>query len=50
LLTAGGRVLGVSAAGSDLEQARGRAYKAIGRISWPGEHHRTDIGLRKRPA
>jgi phosphoribosylamine--glycine ligase len=48
LVTAGGRVLGVSAAGSDLEQARRRAYRAIGRISWPGQHHRTDIGQRRR--
>jgi phosphoribosylamine--glycine ligase len=45
-VTAGGRVLGVSAAGRDLEEARARAYGAIGRISWPGMHHRKDIGLR----
>jgi phosphoribosylamine--glycine ligase len=48
LVTAGGRVLGVAAAGRDLEQARGLAYGAIGRISWAGEHHRSDIGLRPR--
>jgi phosphoribosylamine--glycine ligase len=44
--TAGGRVLGVSAVGRDLQDARDRAYGAIGRISWPGMQHRRDIGLR----
>jgi phosphoribosylamine---glycine ligase len=48
LLTAGGRVLGVSAAGKDLDDARARAYAGIARITWPGQHHRTDIGLRPR--
>ncbi|HEY0709665.1 MAG TPA: phosphoribosylamine--glycine ligase [Polyangia bacterium] len=47
-LTAGGRVLGVSAVGSDLTAARAKAYGAIADISWPGMHHRQDIGLRKR--
>jgi phosphoribosylamine--glycine ligase len=43
LVTAGGRVLDVIGRGEDAEQARGRAYEAIGHISWPGMHHRTDI-------
>src|SRR5437762_4615278 len=47
-LTAGGRVLGVAAAGRDLEEARAHAYGAIDRISWPGMHYRKDIGLRGR--
>lgn len=47
-VTAGGRVLGVTAAGGSLEQARGRVYAAIDRIRWAGRHHRTDIGLRGR--
>jgi len=48
LITSGGRVLGVTATGDDLEQARARAYAGIGRITWPGMHFRKDIGLRGR--
>jgi len=40
----GGRVLGVTAIGADLPTAIARAYEAVGRISWPGEFHRSDIG------
>jgi phosphoribosylamine---glycine ligase len=43
VVTAGGRVLGVTAVGRDLAAARDRAYEAVGRIRWDGEHHRTDI-------
>jgi phosphoribosylamine--glycine ligase len=46
LLTAGGRVLTVTAYGSDVGQARARAYEAVAKISWDGEHHRTDIAKR----
>jgi phosphoribosylamine--glycine ligase len=42
-VTSGGRVLGVSALGRDLEAARRRAYEAVGCIRWPGEQHRRDI-------
>jgi phosphoribosylamine--glycine ligase len=45
-LTAGGRVLGVSAAGKDLDEARARVYAAVARVRWPGQHFRRDIGLR----
>ena len=45
--TAGGRVLGVTATGRDLDEALSRAYKAVERISFPGEHHRTDIGKKR---
>jgi phosphoribosylamine--glycine ligase len=48
VVTAGGRVLGVSALGKDLAAARARAYGGIARISWPGMQYRRDIGLRKR--
>lgn len=48
LVTSGGRVLGVTAIGSDLDQARARVYSGIERISWPGMHYRKDIGLRGR--
>jgi phosphoribosylamine--glycine ligase len=44
-VTAGGRVLGVTALGADLGEARERAYRAVGEISWDGERHRTDIAL-----
>jgi phosphoribosylamine--glycine ligase len=43
VVTAGGRVLGVTAVGSDLAAARALAYDAVGRIRWEGEQHRTDI-------
>jgi phosphoribosylamine--glycine ligase len=45
-VTAGGRVLGVTATGPDLGEARARVYGAIGGIRWPGMQHRTDIGMR----
>jgi phosphoribosylamine--glycine ligase len=45
-LTAGGRVLGVSAAGKDLDEARARVYGAVAQVRWPGQHFRRDIGLR----
>ena len=44
LVTAGGRVLAVTGAGADLEQARSRAYRGVGCIRFDGAHHRTDIG------
>jgi phosphoribosylamine---glycine ligase len=44
LLADGGRVLGITALGSDLTQARGRAYAAIDRIDWPEGFCRRDIG------
>jgi phosphoribosylamine--glycine ligase len=43
LLTAGGRVLAVTATGPSVAAARAQAYAAAGHISWPGLHHRTDI-------
>ena len=43
LVTAGGRVLNVTAVGATLSQARDRAYQAVSKISWTGMQHRTDI-------
>lgn len=43
LITGGGRVLNVVGRGPDPATARARAYEAIGLLSWPGLHHRTDI-------
>ncbi len=46
LVTAGGRVLGVTAGGSDLRQSLERAYEATARIHFSGAHFRKDIGKR----
>ena len=43
VVTAGGRVLSVSALGVSLGQARDRAYDACSRISFEGMYHRTDV-------
>ena len=42
VVTAGGRVLAVSALGRDLASARARAYEAVGH-HFEGMHHRKDI-------
>ena len=49
LVTAGGRVLGVTAVAPDLAAAIDTAYDAIARVSFDGMHYRTDIG-RRAPA
>jgi len=46
LLTAGGRVLGVTAAGSTLEQALASAYQAMALVHFDGMYFRRDIGHR----
>ncbi|WP_405658183.1 phosphoribosylamine--glycine ligase [Streptomyces sp. RK9] len=43
VVSAGGRVLSVTATGADLAQARERAYAAVGRVRLDGSQHRTDI-------
>jgi phosphoribosylamine--glycine ligase len=43
LVTAGGRVLAVSALGPDFRAARRKAYAAVEKISFPGMQYRTDI-------
>jgi phosphoribosylamine---glycine ligase len=43
LVTAGGRVLGVTGCGDSLVQARERAYRACSSIHWQGMHNRSDI-------
>lgn len=42
----GGRVLSVTALGTDLHAAREQAYAGVAKIHFDGEHHRTDIALR----
>jgi phosphoribosylamine--glycine ligase len=52
LLTAGGRVLGVTAAAPSLEEALARAYEAMALIHFDGMYYRRDIGhraLKKKP-
>jgi phosphoribosylamine--glycine ligase len=48
LVTAGGRVLGVTALGDGVEGARARAYDAVSRIHFDGMQLRRDIGARRR--
>ena len=43
-VTAGGRVLGVTAVGESLDEALSRAYGAVENISWTGMQYRRDIG------
>jgi phosphoribosylamine---glycine ligase len=44
--TSGGRVLGVTARGPDLQTAVKRAYEACAKISFEGAHYRKDIAAR----
>ena len=44
IVTAGGRVLGITATGPDRRTALERAYGAVGKINWPGMQYRRDIG------
>ncbi|MCW2866044.1 MAG: purD [Marmoricola sp.] len=46
LVTAGGRVLAVTAVGEDLTAARTRAYAGVAAVSFPGAQWRTDIAAR----
>jgi phosphoribosylamine--glycine ligase len=51
IVSAGGRVLGVSALGKDIADAIANAYKGVGKISFDGAYFRKDIGakaLKKR--
>ncbi|MCD9879141.1 phosphoribosylamine--glycine ligase [Streptomyces guryensis] len=46
VVSAGGRVLSVTATGKDLTEARDRAYRAVSRIHLDGSQHRTDIAAK----
>jgi phosphoribosylamine--glycine ligase len=46
-LTAGGRVLGVTAIAETMDKAREKAYQAVDRIHFPDMHYRRDIGIKK---
>ena len=45
-LTAGGRVLGITATADNLKAALDKAYEAVGEISFENAHYRKDIGKR----
>jgi phosphoribosylamine--glycine ligase len=44
LVTAGGRVLGITAWQPTLDAALARCYEAVDQINWPGKQYRRDIG------
>ena len=44
IVTSGGRVLGVTALGNDLKQAKENAYAAVSKISFKDMYFRRDIG------
>jgi phosphoribosylamine--glycine ligase len=44
VVTNGGRVMGVTALGSDIPGAIKKAYQAVEKIHWEGAFYRTDIG------
>ncbi|HYF01548.1 MAG TPA: phosphoribosylglycinamide synthetase C domain-containing protein, partial [Planctomycetota bacterium] len=50
LVTAGGRVLGVTAQGNDLRDARENAYAAVRKITFKAMHYRQDIALKALPS
>ncbi len=50
LLTAGGRVLGVTAVSDTLGDAIGEAYERVGGVAFEGAFHRSDIGARAMKA
>ena len=43
VVTSGGRVLGVTALGEDIAQAKSRAYQAVAKINFDGAYYRRDI-------
>ena len=45
-VTSGGRVLGVTALGKDITDARDKAYENVQRISFNGAQYRKDIGIK----
>lgn len=46
VVTSGGRVLGVTSVGPDLQSARDTAYRGVERIRFEGAHYRRDIGAK----
>ena len=46
LVATGGRVLGITASGRTVAEARARAYQAVDRVRWPEGFCRRDIAWR----
>lgn len=46
-VTNGGRVLGVTAKGKDMDEAREKAYQAVSEINFKDKQFRTDIGIKR---
>ncbi len=46
IISTGGRVLGITALGTNVEEAKTKAYQAINKIKWPKGFYRKDIGWR----
>jgi phosphoribosylamine--glycine ligase len=44
VVTSGGRVLGVTGIGADIQEAIEKTYAAVEKISWEGAYYRRDIG------
>ena len=47
MLTNGGRVLGITAVAENLDAAIKRAYEGVAKVTFEGEFHRSDIGIKK---
>jgi phosphoribosylamine--glycine ligase len=50
IVTAGGRVLGVTGFGAQLDQALAAAYLAVAQVQFAGMQYRHDIGATLKPA
>jgi len=46
LVTAGGRVMGVTSLGATIKEAIDKAYRGVARIHFEGMHYRRDIGAK----
>ncbi|HWJ02210.1 MAG TPA: phosphoribosylglycinamide synthetase C domain-containing protein, partial [Verrucomicrobiae bacterium] len=46
IVTSGGRVLGLTAKGKDLQEARERAYSLVDQVSFKDMFYRKDIGVK----
>lgn len=47
VVTNGGRVLGITAVAENLDAAIKRAYEGVAKVTFEGEFHRSDIGIKK---
>ena len=47
LVTNGGRVLGITGIGKDLDEARKIAYEGVEIVNFEKKHFRHDIGIKK---